>query len=172
MRLATAGIGTRNWASYSLLTGLGYRPVRQHFLMRCDEMPRPPRFEAASVEMAKPEHADATLEIYAACGFERRNRKAMSDTLADGRHAHSVVIQDGAIVAFAELETHWPRRVWVSYVGVTQAARDKGLQTALVTWSVRRQFDAGSNSALLLLSPANRTARCASTKRAASDGTA
>ena len=39
IRLATAGIGTRNRAGYSLLTSLGFRPVRQHFLMRCNESP-------------------------------------------------------------------------------------------------------------------------------------
>lgn len=158
VRVATAGIGTRNRAGYSLLTSLGFRPVRQYFLMRCDGAPVPPRFDGASVEAANPEHADAILAIYTACGFERRDRAAMRESLADGRHAHSVVIQDGAVIAFAELETHWPRRVWVSYVGVTQAARDQGLGTALVTWSVARQFDAGADAALLLLSPANRTA--------------
>jgi ribosomal protein S18 acetylase RimI-like enzyme len=158
VRLATAGIGTRNRAGYSLLTSLGFRPVRQHFLMRCDATSPLPRFDAASLEMARPEHADAILDIYTACGFERRDRESMRDTLGDGRHAHSVAIQSGAVVAFVELETHWPSRVWVSYVGVAQAARDKGLGTALVTWSIARKFEAGADSALLLLSPANRTA--------------
>jgi ribosomal protein S18 acetylase RimI-like enzyme len=46
----------------------------------------------------------------------------------------------------------------VSYVGVAPAARDRGLGTALVTGSVARQFEQGASTALLMLSPANRTA--------------
>ena len=66
--------------------------------------------------------------------------------------------QGSRIIAFCELETHWPQRVWVSYVGVEPELRDRGLGTALVSWSLARQFDAGAESALLMLSPANRTA--------------
>src|SRR5512134_853398 len=36
IQLAAAGIGTRNRAGYSLLTSHGFRPARQHFLMRCE----------------------------------------------------------------------------------------------------------------------------------------
>jgi len=39
IRYTTAGIGTRNRAGYSLLSSHGFRPVRQHFLMRCTRRP-------------------------------------------------------------------------------------------------------------------------------------
>lgn len=160
VRLATAGIGTRNRAGYSLLTSLGFRPMRQHYLMRCDGSPGSLATspDGVDLERAKPEDADAILEIYRQCGFEARDIRSMRSALSDGRHAHTVARRNGALVAFAEIETHWPRRVWVSYVGVSPRARDAGLGTALVTWSVARQFDEGASSALLMLSPANRSA--------------
>ena len=42
IKLATAGIGTRNRAGYSLLTSHGFRPMRQAFLMKCDAAPQVP----------------------------------------------------------------------------------------------------------------------------------
>ena len=36
IKLVTAGIGVRNHAGYALLAGTGFRPVRQHFLMRLE----------------------------------------------------------------------------------------------------------------------------------------
>lgn len=160
IRLATAGIGTRNRAGYSLLTSLGFRPVRQHFLMRCDAKPEvsSPSIEGVELEPAAPADADEILAIYAACGFDRRSPDAMRRVLADGRHAHAVARHGARVIAFCELETHWPRRVWVSYVGVDPELRDRGLGTALVSWSLAHQFDQGASTALLLLSPSNRTA--------------
>ena len=61
-------------------------------------------------------------------------------------------------MAFCEIETHWPERVWVAYVGVTAERRDRGVGSALVAWTLEHCFDAGAKSALLMLSPANRTA--------------
>jgi len=160
IRLVAAGIGTRNRAGYSLLTSLGFRPVRQHFLMRCDTRPeiRAPGLEGVELEPAADADADAILEIYAACGFERRTPEEMRGVLSDGRHSHAVARQGSRVIAFCELETHWPRRVWVSYVGVEPALRDHGLGTSLVAWSLAQQFDKGADTALLMLSPANRTA--------------
>ena len=160
IRLATAGIGTRNRAGYSLLTSLGFRPLRQHFLMRCDEPPAASEVqeEGVRLEGAKPDDADAILEIYSQCGFEHRDADTMRRVLDDGRHAHIVARRREAIVGFTEIETHWPTRIWVSYVGVSPAARDTGLGTALVTGSVATQFERGAKTALLMLSPANRTA--------------
>ncbi len=160
IRLATAGIGTRNRAGYSLLTAHGFRPVRQHFLMRCDSAPLipPPPVEGLELEAAKPEDAAAILELYAACGFESRSPESMERALSDGRHAHAVAGRGGELVAFAELETHWPRRVWVAYVGVDSELRARGVGSALVAWALARQFEGGARSALLMLSPANRTA--------------
>ena len=160
IQLAAAGIGTRNRAGYSLLTSHGFRPARQHFLMRCEsasgsaEAPSPD----LSHDAAKPEDAGAILELYAACGFEPRSLERMQAVLADGRHAHAVVRRDGRVVAFVELETHWPRRVWVSYVGVAPELRALGVGSSLTAWALARQFAAGAASALLMLSPANRTA--------------
>jgi ribosomal protein S18 acetylase RimI-like enzyme len=158
--LATAGIGTRNRAGYSLLTAHGFRPVRQHFLMRCDAAPVVPPLPIAGLvlDVAKPEDGAAILEIYAACGFESRSPAVMERALSDGRHAHAVARHAGEVVAFAELETHWPRRVWVAYVGVDSAHRDRGVGSTLVAWALDRQFEGQARSALLMLSPANRTA--------------
>ena len=111
IQLAAAGIGTRNRAGYSLLTSHGFRPVRQHFLMRCEgargssEAPSPD----LAFGVALPGDADAILELYAACGFEPRSLARMQAVLGDGRHAHAVARRDGRVVAFVELETHWPR---------------------------------------------------------------
>ena len=160
IKLATAGIGTRNRAGYSLLSSLGFRPVRQHFLMRCDAAPRAAAAAVDGVALgpAEPADAEAVLSVYRACGFEERSPEAMERALRDRRRAHAVARRDGRVVAFAELETHWPNRVWVAYVGVDPELRDRGLGTAVVGWSLGRQFEAGARSALLLLSPSNRTA--------------
>jgi ribosomal protein S18 acetylase RimI-like enzyme len=163
IRLVTAAIGTRNRAGYSLLTSHGFRPVRQHYLMRSDAAPSPSDVDAAAlqdfeIDIATPDDAEGILEVYLACGFEHRSADAMRDILADGRHVHAVARRGSDVVAFCEIDTHWPRRVWVSYVGVDPALRDRGLGTALVTWSLARQFEAGAQTALLMLSPANRSA--------------
>lgn len=160
IKLATAGIGTRNRAGYALLTAHGFRPVRQHFLMRCDEKPEPPRktVEGIELEAAGPDDVDTILEIYAACGFETRTPERMRVVFEDGRHFHAVARHGSRVVAFTELETHWPRRVWVAYVGVSSELRDRGVGSSLVAWAVANQFDGAANSALLMLSPANRTA--------------
>jgi len=157
--LATAAIGTRNRAGYSLLTSHGFRPVRQHFLMRCNapQAAEPPQAGIVFCEAA-PDDARAILSIYDVCGFEPRSPEAMESVLADGRHEHAVAREGGRVVAFVELETHWSRRVWVAYVGVVPDLRDRGLGSSLVSWALARRFEAGAQSALLMLSPANRTA--------------
>lgn len=160
IRLVTAGIGTRNRGGYSLLTSLGFRPVRQHFLMRCEAPPKPAIRDLAGYEFraAEPGDADEILALYLACGFERRSPEFMRSVLTDGRHQHSVAHDGQQVVAFCEIETHWPNRVWVSYIGVDPKRRDRGLGTALVAWSLDAQFRRGTSSALLMLSPANRSA--------------
>ncbi len=160
IQLAAAGIGTRNRAGYSLLTSHGFRPARQHFLMRCDaasgssEAPSPD----LAHDVAKAGDAGAILELYAACGFDPRSLERMQSALGDGRHAHAVARRDGRVVAFVELETHWPQRVWVAYVGVAPELRALGVGSSLTAWALERQFASGTRSALLMLSPANRTA--------------
>jgi ribosomal protein S18 acetylase RimI-like enzyme len=160
IKLATAGIGTRNRAGYSLLTSHGFRPVRQHFLMRCDRRPELPALplEGLVLEPASPADAEALLAVYRACGFAERSLDGMQRALEGRRHAHAVARHGGRVVAFAELEVHWPERVWVAYVGVTPELRDRGLGSTVVAWALQRRFEAGARSALLLLSPANRTA--------------
>jgi ribosomal protein S18 acetylase RimI-like enzyme len=150
IRLATAAIGTRNRAGYSLLTSLGFRPVRQHFLMRCDQKPvqPPPPLEGLRLEVAGADDAAEILRIYALCGFEERSLQGMQDAIANGRHAHAVARHGDRPVAFTEVETHWPQRVWVAYVGVDPELRGRGLGSSLVAFALQR----------LLLSPANRTA--------------
>lgn len=160
IRFVVAGIGTRNRAGYSLLTAVGFRPVRQHFLMRCDEPPGDlaPPLDGLVFEPAAAGDAGELLALYHACGFEERAPEAMDAMLVDGRHFHAVARHDGRMVAFTEIETHWPRRVWVAFVGVDPKFRAKGVGSSLVAWSLRRQWETGAESALLLLSPANRTA--------------
>jgi ribosomal protein S18 acetylase RimI-like enzyme len=160
IRFVTAGIGTRNRAGYSLLASHGFQPVRQHFFMRCDTRPSAPAapIEGLSLELAKADDADAILEIYRACGFVPRSSEAMHACFQDGRHALAIARHDGRVVAFTELETHLPRRVWVAYVGVMEVLRGRGVGSTLVAWALERRFDGGATSALLLLSPANRTA--------------
>ena len=159
VQLATAAIGTRNRAGYSLLTSHGFRPVRQHFLMRCNA-PRPGEPPAESSEFAEATPADARAihAIYSELGFEPRSPEAMERVMGDGHHAHAVARADEHVIAFAELETHWARRPWVAFVGVVPALRGRGLGSALVSWALERRFRSGAESALLMLSPANRTA--------------
>lgn len=163
IELAVAAIGARNRAGYSLLSSHGFRPVRQHFLMHCKELAKgAPKAPANTrIDAARPDDAAAIHEIYRECGFDERSEETMARVLGDGIHDHAVVrdeCQGGKIVAFTELETHWPTRVWVAYVGVARDFRDKGLGSAVVAWTLARRFANETSSALLLLSPANRTA--------------
>lgn len=160
IKLVTAGIGARNHAGYALLASAGFRPVRQHVLMRCDERPKPAPapVEGLTFEPARAGDAGAIHEIYESCGFESRAPDLTRGFIEGGRHAHAVARQAGAVVGFVELETHWPRRPWVAYVGVVRTLRDRGVGSGLVGWALGREFDAGASAALLMLSPANRTA--------------
>ncbi len=160
IELATAGVGTRNRAGYALLTSHGFRPVRQAYVMRCEHSPAVPQVAIAGLEMAlaRPDDAKAILDIYLSCGFETRSEEQMRAVLDDGRHAHAVAQIGSEIAAFAELETHWPKRPWVAFVGVEKSRRDRGLGSALVAWLLARQFAAGAKAGLLALSPANRNA--------------
>jgi ribosomal protein S18 acetylase RimI-like enzyme len=175
IELATAGIGTRNRAGYSLLTSHGFRPVRQAYVMKCERAPVVPDDPLAGLEiaLAGPDDAKALLELYLACGFEPRSEAQMRAALGDGRHAHAVAReaqvsrsepkaseghQAGELAAFVELETHWPKRPWLAFAGVAKERRDQGLGSALVAWLLAREFAAGAKACLLALSPANRTA--------------
>lgn len=160
VKLVSAAIGVRNRAGYSLLTALGFRPARQHYLMRLDDAPVAVRLpiEGLRLDVAKVDDADAILAIYTACGFETRTPETMRGVITDGRHAHAVARHGNRIVAFAEIETHWPERPWVAFVGVDPLLQNRGVGSALVSWALVRQFDAGAQSALLLLSPGNRPA--------------
>jgi ribosomal protein S18 acetylase RimI-like enzyme len=156
--LLTAGVGTRNRAGYALLTSHGFRPVRQVFLMRCTTAPTPPPLPELDFEPARSDDADAIGAVYASCGFEPRSAEQMRSVLGDGRHDHVVARQAGRVVAFAELETHWPRRPWIAYAGVVQELRDRGVGSSLVSYALARRFADGAVSGQLMLSPANRTA--------------
>ena len=160
IELATAGVGTRNRAGYSLLTSHGFRPVRQAYVMKCERAPAEPEpIAGLELTVAQPEDAKALLELYLACGFEARSEEQMRAMLGDGRHAHAVARgNSGELAAFVELETHWPRRPWLAFAGVAKERRDHGVGSALVSWLLARQFAAGAVAVLLALSPANRTA--------------
>lgn len=160
IRVLTAGIGTRNRAGYSLLSSHGFRATQQAFLMRCDRAPvnEGPTDPAIRFEVAGDEDAEAILALYHECGFAERSLERMREVLADGRHVHGVARREDGIAGFVEIETHWPRRVWVAFVGVSRDLRDRGMGTAIVSWALRERFEAGAVAGLLMLSPANRTA--------------
>lgn len=159
IHLAVAALGSRNRAGQALLTAHGFRPVRQHFFMQCDAPPdEAPQPEGVKLTKAGPEDIEPMLALYTEAGFPTRSSQAMRAAFQDGKHEHSVARADGRLVAFVELETHWPRRVWVSYVGVQRSQRERGLGSALVRWALRRRFEREPGRAMLLLSPANRAA--------------
>jgi ribosomal protein S18 acetylase RimI-like enzyme len=143
----------------SLLTSHGFRPVRQAWVMKCDRAPEVPELPGGiAVDVAQLDDAPEILDLYLESGFEGRAGDAMRTLLDDGRHAHAVARQGDEMVAFVELETHWPKRPWVSFVGVAKPLRDQGLGSLLVAFALERQFEAGAQAGLLALSPANRTA--------------
>ena len=155
---ATAGLGTRNRAGFALLPAFGFRPVRQHFLMRCEKRPAVELPEGFVVEQARPEDAEAIHKLHHDCGLAPRSQAELASAFADDRHAFAVARRGGEVAAFVDLEVYWPKRVWVSFVGVSPALRDHGLGSALTAWALAERFDAGASSALLALSPSNRTA--------------
>jgi ribosomal protein S18 acetylase RimI-like enzyme len=155
---ATAGLGTRNRAGFALLTALGFRPVRQHFLMRCDARPAVAPANGFLLEEGKPEDAAAIHQLHLECGLAPRSLADVQRAFASSRHGFAVARRDGELGAFVELDLHWPRRPWVSFVGVATARREQGLGTALTAWALAQRFDAGATSSLLALSPSNRTA--------------
>jgi ribosomal protein S18 acetylase RimI-like enzyme len=158
IELATAGLGTRNRAGFALLTAFGFRPVRQHFLMRCEKRPSAELPEGFVVERALPADVEAIHKLHVDCGLAPRTQAEVGRAFAEGQHAFAVARRGGELAAFVDLEIYWPKRVWVSFVGVSPALRDHGLGTALTAWALAERFDAGASSALLVLSPSNRTA--------------
>jgi ribosomal protein S18 acetylase RimI-like enzyme len=126
--------------------------------MRCEQAPPepPPPQDGIVFDAASGDDAEAIRALYHECGFEPRSAERMAELLADGRHAHGVGRQGDRIAAFVELETHWPRRPWVAYVGVDRGLRSRGTGTAIVCWALRQQFERGAEAGLLMLSPANR----------------
>jgi ribosomal protein S18 acetylase RimI-like enzyme len=160
LKLATAALGSRNRAGYALLAAYGFRPVRQHFFMRCDGAlaPAAPLPAGLALDPARPGDLAAIHGLYVEADFPTRSADATRAALEDGRHAHAVARRGDEVVGFVELDTHWPERVWVSFVGVARELRDRGLGTGLVRFALEREFARGARSALLLLSPANRAA--------------
>jgi ribosomal protein S18 acetylase RimI-like enzyme len=155
---ATAGLGARNRAGFALLTAFGFRPVRQHFLMRCASAPRAELPAGFVFEAAGADDAAAVHKLHSECGLAPREQGDVERALADGRHHFAVARRAGELAAFVELETHWPSRPWLSFVGVSPALRDQGLGSALAAWALAERFEAGASAALLVLSPSNRTA--------------
>ena len=161
IELLSAAIGVRNRAGYALLTALGFRASRQHFLLRLAAQPAAPRRPLApglTFSAAQPADAAGVLGLYERAGFAFRHLAGTRAALEHPLRAVAIARRDEQIVAVVELETHWPTRPWVAYVGVEGGLRDRGLGSALVAWSLARQFERGAQSALLLLSPGNRTA--------------
>lgn len=161
IRLLTGGVGTRNRAGYALLSAHGFRPVRQVYAMRCSADAKAAVAPLAKLRMtpATIDDAEAILKVYSACGFPPRSLEVMEGLFNDGRHEHLVARKrNREVVAFVELETHWPERPWVAFVGVRPELRDQGLGSSLVSSALARRFEAGATAALLMLSPANRSA--------------
>ncbi len=160
VKLTTAAVGSRNRSGYALLAAYGFRPLRQHFFMRCDgELARAgPLPAGVRLEPARAEDAGAIHDLYVEANFPLRAPESTRAVFSDGRHAHLVARRGNEVVAFVELDAHWPERVWVSFVGVARELRDRGVGTGLVRAALEREFARGARSALLLLSPANRSA--------------
>jgi hypothetical protein len=120
--------------------------------MRCERArlssePAPPDL---ALETAQPGDADAILDLYSTCGFGPRSRERMQAVLSDGRHAHGVARAEGRVVAFVELETHWPRRVWVAFVGVAPQLRARG-RLGATSWALGASSGRRRISLLMLL---------------------
>jgi len=160
VKLCSAALGSRNRSGYALLAAYGFRPVRQHFLMRADgeAAPAGPLPAGLVVEPARSADLDAIHELYAEAGFPDRTPDQMQKALEDGHHAHAVARLGGRVVGFAELDVYSSRRAWVSFVGVEPELRERGVGTAVVRTAVAREFARGADHALLLLSPSNRAA--------------
>ena len=160
LKLVSAAIGARNHAGYALLASAGFRPVRQHLLMRCDAPPKAtmPALNELDVAQAGPEHAPGVLAVYEACGFEPRSLEAEEALLLDPLRPTLVASLEGRVVGFVELETHLRRRAWVAYVGVSADMRDRGLGSAPVARKLDQQFAPEAAQAFPLLLLANRTA--------------
>lgn len=160
VKLVAAAIGVRNRAGYSLLGALGFRPRRQHFLMRLAAAPAAPRSPLRGLDLGPATGGEAAeiLALAGACGFVSRTEAGWREALADRRRAVALARLDGRLVAFAELERHWPARPWLAYVGVAPELRERGVGSALVVAALAAEFTRGATSALLLLSPGNRTA--------------
>src|SRR5688572_14786411 len=144
LSVATAGLGTRNRAGFALLTALGFRPVRQHFLMRCETRPPANAAPGFVLEDGKPEDAAAIHHLHMECGLAPRTQADVARAFASSRHGFAVARKSDELGAFVELDLHWPRRPWVSFVGVAPAHRDHGLGSALTAWALAQRFDAGA----------------------------
>jgi len=161
IELLSAAIGVRNRAGYSLLTALGFRATRQHLLLRLaapPAVPRRPLTAGLEFAAAHPADAEAVLALYQRSGFAFRDLAGTRAALADPQRAVAIARLGERVVAVIELETHWPTRPWVSYVGVEPELRDRGVGSTLVARALAPLFQHGARSALLLLSPGNRTA--------------
>jgi len=156
--LVTAALGSRNRSGHSLLTAHGFRPVRQHVFMQCDQPTNVPPTAGITLDFAGEEDISGMIELFTEAGFAPPSEETMRTELANGQHAWAVAREDGRDVAFVELETHWPQRVWVSYVGVSPTSRERGVGSSLVSWALEQQFASGAEKAMLMLSPANRAA--------------
>ena len=109
------------------------------------------------LEDGKPDDA-AAIHASISSAASRRGAGRRARAFTSSRQRFAVARRDAELAAFVELDLHWPRRPWVAFVGVSPAQRDHGLGTALTAWALAERFDAGAASALLALSPSNRTA--------------
>ena len=163
VKLASAAIGSRNRAGYALLTAYGFRPVRQHFLMRCDDAARAAGHAAgrgSRSSAARPDDAGAILELYREAGFPRahargdaprpRRRPPRPRRRAPRRRGRGLRRARHPLARAA---------VWVAFVGVDAvAARPRRRLRAGALGAGARSSTRGARSALLLLSPGNRSA--------------
>ena len=75
-----------------ILTALGFRPVRQHFLMRCEARPASEPVPGYLLEDAKPDAAAAVHALHLECGLAPRSL-ADDRTLAEPHHATDAMIR-------------------------------------------------------------------------------
>ena len=148
IELATAGIGTRNRGGYSLLTSHGFRPVRQAYVMSCEQSPAVPEVPIAGLEIETRGPTTPRRSSRSTCRAASR---------AAARSACARCSATGATrTRWRARAARWSRssssrrtgrsgRGWRSSAS-TKERRDRGLGSSLVAWLLARQFAAGAKA--------------------------
>ena len=114
IQLAAAGIGTRNrarlFAAHEPRLPSRAPAFPDALRRRARHLRRAAVAGSRASDVAPPGDAGAILELYAACGFEPRSLAAHAGGARRRPPRARRRARDGRVVAFVELETHWPQR--------------------------------------------------------------